>query len=187
MERILPIGGNKWEALALEHNACFPEKNRTELSLWRQFQKLYKKPAPTGDPNIPPQVFEAKRLQILVEQRADATGMEERGDVGFAEDLPQEGAVANAGPGQAFAAVHNARPVINVGARVNNNNAAMADIMQLMMVRTEEERAERAARAEERERHNQQILAQQQQMNVILAGLLGRNDTSENKNNNNNN
>ncbi len=112
--------------------------------------------------------------------------MEEPGDLGFAKNLQQEGAIANAGPGQAFAAVQNARPVINVGARVNNNNASMVDIMQLMMVHSKEERAECAAHANERERFNQQMLAQQQQMNVILAGLFGRNNTDENNNNNNN-
>ena len=196
LERLLPIGPNEWSTVATEQQNRFPDKDRTELSLRRQFTKLYKKPAPTGNPNIPLVVLEAKRIQRLIEQRADAAGMDEPGDLGFAEDAPPDNPAANAFPRQAVArapaagnvqnggtGINNVRPVVNIGGRGLNPNGQLQDIMQMMIMRSEEERADRTARAlveaaerrdrqEERDRWMQQMAAMQQQSQLLMMKFM---------------
>ncbi len=149
LEPHIPIGPNEWDFVASKQNERFPDKERNKLSLRRQFQKLYKKKAPTGDPHVPPMVLDAKRIQHLIEERADSTGLDEPKDFGFAEGVPPDMSAAEADAQQsAVAATRNVRPVINVGGRSNNGNASLSDIMQLMVMCSDEERVEHVARAE---------------------------------------
>ncbi len=59
---IVPIGNPDWEKVWQEHSAAYPMMERTPESLKRKFQELVRKKKPTGDPNCPPYVCEAKRI-----------------------------------------------------------------------------------------------------------------------------
>jgi hypothetical protein len=69
--RHLPIGQDKWELVAEEHNTKWPTKNRTVDQLRWQFAKLHKKKIPTGDPNCPPKVKAVKQCKYLICKRAN--------------------------------------------------------------------------------------------------------------------
>ncbi len=215
VERILPIGPNDWGHVVGEQLRRFPDKERNELSLRRQFQKLYRRTAPTGNPYIPPHVLEAKRIQRLIEERADATNMAIPGNLGFADELPPEahaananpqdvvgpnnnnapnnGANNNAPPQQNLAANNNIRPVINLGGRSNNTNTSLTEIMQLMVMRSEEERVERAACAtaerDERRKRQEERNRWMQQITVMQqqSQMMMMRFLDPNNNNNNGN
>ena len=71
IERILPVGGIQWHAVLLEHERQFPELRRTKDALKRKFAALYNTKMPTGDPNIPPDVLQAKRLYEEIKKNAE--------------------------------------------------------------------------------------------------------------------
>ena len=60
MERILPIGQQEWEQVFTEHDAVWP--GRDLESIRRRCNRLHRKKTPTGDPNVPPEVRQAKRV-----------------------------------------------------------------------------------------------------------------------------
>ena len=59
----MPLGAQMWEDVAARHSRNYPERNRDGKKLKKKFQDMYKTPMPTGDPNIPPDIGRAKRLQ----------------------------------------------------------------------------------------------------------------------------
>ena len=69
MERILPIGTDEWKAVLDEHSVKFP--GRTVLSIRRRYQTLHRKQAPTGSPNMPEDVRQAKRIKHNIGKRAE--------------------------------------------------------------------------------------------------------------------
>ena len=68
---ILPIGRMEWETVTTEHNAAWPTTTRDTSSLQRKFNDLAKSTMPTGDPNIPPHVLEAKRIRMELKKKAE--------------------------------------------------------------------------------------------------------------------
>jgi hypothetical protein len=75
---ILPISGAEWDLVASRHAAFHPELGRTGDQLKKKFNKLCRTMIPTGNPNIPFSVREAKEIrQLIVEKTEGATGSEE--------------------------------------------------------------------------------------------------------------
>ena len=73
IEDVIPIGNPDWERIWQEHSARYPTKERTSESLKRKFQELARKKIPTGDPNCPPYVRDAKRIFYKIVQHTDGS------------------------------------------------------------------------------------------------------------------
>ena len=72
---ILPVGMVQWEMVEAEYNHLYPTRMRTTDNLRRQFNRNVKKKVPTGNPNIPRVVREAKRIQQDIIGKAQAVHM----------------------------------------------------------------------------------------------------------------
>ena len=70
LEQQLPIGPDQWQEVADIH-----ERNgynhRDPYSLRRKFNTLHKKTCPTGDPHMPEDVKQAKRIKYLIGDKAN--------------------------------------------------------------------------------------------------------------------
>ena len=76
MEKILPIGTDEWTKVVDEHSIKYP--GRTVLSIRRRYQNLHRKQAPTGSPNMPDDVRQAKRIKYKIGKKAELSdGTEE--------------------------------------------------------------------------------------------------------------
>jgi hypothetical protein len=64
IDEIILIGNPDWERVWNEHSACYPSKDWTAELLKRKFQELPCTKFPTGDPNCPPHIQNAKRSHI---------------------------------------------------------------------------------------------------------------------------
>jgi hypothetical protein len=62
IDAIIPIGNLDWERVFNEHASCYPTKDCTAELLKRKFQELARTKIPTGDPNSPPHICMAKRI-----------------------------------------------------------------------------------------------------------------------------
>ena len=71
IEAILPISAPEWEQVEHRHHSRYPDRARTGDQLRKKFNSLAKTAIPTGDPNIPPDVREAKRIRELIFQKSD--------------------------------------------------------------------------------------------------------------------
>jgi hypothetical protein len=91
IEDVIPIGNPDWERIWQEHSACYPTKERTSESLKRKFQELASKKNPTGDPNCPPYVRDAKRIFYKIVQATDGS----TGGSDVDEDFGETGAERN--------------------------------------------------------------------------------------------
>jgi len=75
---LLPISGAEWDLVASRHSVFHPELERTGDQLKKKFNKLARTQIPTGNPNIPPAVREAKEIRdLIVEKSEGVTGSEE--------------------------------------------------------------------------------------------------------------
>ena len=70
MEKILPIGPDEWDRVLAEHDELYPCRRSVE-SLRRRFQNLHRKHAPSGSPNIPDDVRQARTIKALIGRKAD--------------------------------------------------------------------------------------------------------------------
>ena len=74
----LPISGMEWDLVAQRHMAFHPDEERTGDQLKKKFNKLSKVKMGTGDPNMPPDVREAKDIRrLIIEKSEGVTGSEE--------------------------------------------------------------------------------------------------------------
>ena len=97
IETILPISAENWQAVADAHLENYCREARTAESLRHKFQEISRRTCPTGDPNCPPYVIKAKRINRQLIQMIDASsgGSEAgRSDDGLsdASDSGDEGA-----------------------------------------------------------------------------------------------
>ena len=70
---VLPLSGAEWEMVSHSHCVYYP--GRTWESLRKKFNEVARKSIPTGDPNCPPYVREAKRVrQQIIEKSEGASG-----------------------------------------------------------------------------------------------------------------
>ena len=79
LERRLPIGPEEWEACVLDHTAVYP--GRDEASIRRKYNSLHRKTIPTGDPTMPPEVRQAKRIKYKLADKAHIGDGEEDYDL----------------------------------------------------------------------------------------------------------
>jgi hypothetical protein len=88
VERVLPIGGYEWDTVFVEHERAYPNRDRTRDGIKRKFNSLHHVHMPTGDPNIPPEVLRAKRIDYKIKKRAEISEGEDNG--GFSDDDDEE-------------------------------------------------------------------------------------------------
>ena len=70
LEEQLPIGPDQWQEVADLHEQN-GYNNRDPYSLRRKFNTLHKKTCPTGDPHMPEDVKQAKRIKYLIGDKAN--------------------------------------------------------------------------------------------------------------------
>ena len=76
MEKILPIGTDEWNKVPDEHSIEYSGKS--VLSIRRRYQNLHRKNAPTGSPNMPDDIRQAKRIKLKIGKKAELSdGTEE--------------------------------------------------------------------------------------------------------------
>jgi hypothetical protein len=69
---VLPISGADWESIEATHSSFFPDRERTWEHLKKKFWGCANKNMPTGDPNIPWHIQEAKEIrQLIIERTVD--------------------------------------------------------------------------------------------------------------------
>jgi hypothetical protein len=73
IEDVIPIGNPDWERIWQEHLARYPTKGRTSESLKRKFQQLARTKIPTGDPNCPPYIRDAKQIYYKIVQATNGS------------------------------------------------------------------------------------------------------------------
>ena len=62
----------------------YPDLHRDALSLRQKFNTLHASTVPTGDPQCPDCIRKAKRLKVMIEERSDATNLDEEvADIGM--------------------------------------------------------------------------------------------------------
>jgi hypothetical protein len=98
VESFLPISAQNWQAVADVHLENYRREARTAESLRRKFQEISRRTGPTGDPNCPPYVIKAKRINRQLVQMIDASsggseaGRSDDGLSDAASDSEYEGA-----------------------------------------------------------------------------------------------
>ena len=87
MEKIVPIGPEEWNRVMEEHDELYPGK-RTVDSIRRRFMNLHRKSAPTGSPNMPDDVRQAKKIKRLIGNKSQLGDGEDEFDLahGYADD-----------------------------------------------------------------------------------------------------
>eukprot|EP00475_Leptophrys_vorax_P027741 TRINITY_DN395_c0_g1_i5.p1 TRINITY_DN395_c0_g1~~TRINITY_DN395_c0_g1_i5.p1 ORF type:complete len:184 (-),score=37.91 TRINITY_DN395_c0_g1_i5:1502-2053(-) len=72
---------NEWELVASKFNSANPRKIHRDVDLLKQrFKKLHSTKKPTGDPSIPEEVKEAKRIARAIDDRAATVEISEGED-----------------------------------------------------------------------------------------------------------
>lgn len=89
LDQIIPVSQVDWEAVEHDFNEFFPERPRTMSALRRFFNTCVKKKSPTGNPNIPAWIRQAKNIQEQIIQKSDAVAF----DVDADEDNDPEGLI----------------------------------------------------------------------------------------------
>jgi hypothetical protein len=74
MEDNLPIGPQEWDDVTEFHADRFLLKNQDSQSLRRKFKELVNSKKPTGDPNCPPHIRQAKLIQKRIIAKSDSGG-----------------------------------------------------------------------------------------------------------------
>jgi hypothetical protein len=72
----LPLSAIEWKRVVEEHKVNFPAEDRSLESIKRKFQDLYRVKAPSGAPDIPPEVYRAKEIQKARDERTHASDCE---------------------------------------------------------------------------------------------------------------
>ena len=73
VEHFLPISAQNWQAIADVHLENYHQEAQTAESLHHKFQEISRRTGPTGDPNCPPYVIKAKRINRQLVQMIDAS------------------------------------------------------------------------------------------------------------------
>jgi hypothetical protein len=68
MEKYKPVGNPAWKQFTTYYNLHRPKgyPERDDKSLRRRYTSLVETKAPTGDPNVPEEVLEAKRIEEMI-------------------------------------------------------------------------------------------------------------------------
>lgn len=184
LEERLPISMGEWETLADDHNQKY-KTTRMPESLRKKFNKICRKRPPTGDPHIPHDVLQAKRIRIQLTQKSLIVKGEDAAS--FADTLmdDSESKEPDDVPGSdhlgiaavdttVAAATSSAPPTPQTRHRVNSKKKDdLADLVRLALEQAENDRKERAEERrqwhldhEEERRQHQEFM---QQMLVLFA------------------
>jgi hypothetical protein len=92
VEEILPFGANQWEAAAVHFNVQLPIHftPRTAESMKTKYNKFKAVQKPTGDPDCPPNVRRAKRIQYAIERAMGVANFQQSSDSEPDDDEQQQ-------------------------------------------------------------------------------------------------
>ena len=79
LEEILPIGPDEWQQVVDKHSEQYP--GRDVDSIRRKWSGLHRKKCPTGDPHMPDEVCQAKRIKYKIGDKANLEDGEEEYDL----------------------------------------------------------------------------------------------------------
>ncbi|CAB9513919.1 unknown protein [Seminavis robusta] len=80
IKKALPIGKLEWEKVGEAYNKKNADRPREMPNLRAQFNKYALAKPPTGDPDCPPLVREAKQIARMIKEKAGMDNMAENGD-----------------------------------------------------------------------------------------------------------
>jgi hypothetical protein len=69
IERIIPVKGEEWDQVEVQHCTLYPVRKAEGLQC--KFQELYRKKKSTGDPDCPLSVKRAKLLRRAIIERCE--------------------------------------------------------------------------------------------------------------------
>ena len=104
IHEVIPIGPQDWENVLTKHSEHFPDTERDVASIRHKYNKLQSARIPTGDPNCPPLVRQAKRIHRDIEEKMDAQEELNEEELGFPPS-DVEDSIAVASPVAAAATV----------------------------------------------------------------------------------
>jgi hypothetical protein len=73
LEALLPLNPSDWEEVKTRFDAKYGKNQRALSALQRKFTTLHRTKEPTGDPNIPSPVVDAKRIRNMIDEKTDGT------------------------------------------------------------------------------------------------------------------
>jgi hypothetical protein len=76
IEARLPMSNPEWEGVAKDHTQKYPTKKRVAKILRLKFGKLWQMNVPTGDPNIPVHIREAKCIWRMIQAKIPMSNMQ---------------------------------------------------------------------------------------------------------------
>ena len=76
--KMLPISDAEWDLIASCRPTFHPDLSRSGDQIKKKINKLARTTIPTGNPNIPPTILEAKEIrELIIEKMERVTGSEE--------------------------------------------------------------------------------------------------------------
>ena len=182
MDKYLPIGNAAWKSVEDYYNSHRPEgrPERDLDSLRKKYKDLHERKPPTGDPNIPEEVLEAKRIEekIIENSQAFAAQSIQPGN----EELEVEAIFEDVEDDEEVEIVEVEEDKKPRGRPRNSKNQekqqiSATEFLQYMMMNDKKEaRRERECERREarRERARERREAQRSRRNMhLLAGILG--------------
>ena len=173
MEGILPIGTDEYDIVTSQQSQSFP--GRDVDALRRKFNTLHQKRCPTGDPNMPWEVRQAKRVKYKIGDKASLGGGEETynledntfggdgviGPVPITLAQPNTSTTINQPTNAATASTSSlSTPSLRPRTPRASPNDDFMNIIKLQMMQEKEERME-TARIYDREREERRQLEEQ--------------------------
>jgi hypothetical protein len=172
-ENILPMGKVAWDRVTTRNNKRYPSRQRKMVNLRNQFNIYVKQKPPTGDPDIPPFVLQAKRIVDKITEKA---GLEVLNDPkklascdvpsvnGSTQDAPRIAASLSSDPKKVVASRKKRRSPVDTESFVD------------VLLATEKAQAKREERMEQRqqEERNETLRLAITAMTTIASAFTGR-------------
>ena len=106
IHKVITIGPQDWENILRKHNKHFCKTDCYVTPVKHKYNKLQSACIPTGDPNCPPLVHQAKHIHQDIEEKMDAQEELNKEELGFPlSDVEDNIAVTSPTPAAAAAAV----------------------------------------------------------------------------------
>lgn len=140
MSTILPIGPIEWEKVTETHSVKFP--GRDTDSLRRKYTSTHRRKVPTGDPDCPPEVREAKRIKMAIGSKAELADC--------ANEFDMEAETTDDDVSEATGATESSRGGLRVRATPPKKPDLMSVLVMQMTTDAQERQKDRVEAAKER-------------------------------------
>jgi hypothetical protein len=191
IRNVIPLGREEWELVEAEYNAALPMCNRTLENLRRKYNSLANKKCPTGDPNIPVHVQQAKEIKSMIFKKSEAQVLGRRS---FEEDEDSLDGIENqhqannveaniATDGVEIVTPENTNKGRGIVAKFKRGKQEMSEVMEFMVMnemaarRSDEKREKRERRKDRKDekRNSKQMMM----MMMMMASGVSKNKEKE--------